>query len=70
MYSNIYSKPEQGDGIIVGASSLRQFEQTMEGLKAGPLPDEAVKRIDYVWKTIEYDAPLDNYGDNVSLFKK
>jgi aflatoxin B1 aldehyde reductase len=63
-------KPEQGDGIIVGASSLRQFEQTMEGLKAGPLPDEAVKRIDHVWKTIEHEAPLDNYNDNLSLFKK
>lgn len=54
----------------MGASSLRQFEQTMEGLKAGPLPDEAVKRIDHVWKTIEHDAPLGNYNDNVSLFKK
>ena len=34
------------------------------------MSDEAVKRIDYVWKTIEHDAPLDNCGDNVSLFKK
>jgi hypothetical protein len=47
-----------------------QFEQTMEGLKAGPLPDEAVERIDHVWKTIEHEAPLDNYNDNLLLFKK
>jgi hypothetical protein len=63
-------KPKQGDGIIVGTSNLRRFEQTMEGLKAGPLPDEALKRIDHVWKMIEHDAPLDCYSDNVSLFKK
>jgi aflatoxin B1 aldehyde reductase len=54
-------KPEYGDGIIVGASTLKQLEQTMEGLKAGPLSAEAVKRIDHVWKTVEHEAPLDNY---------
>jgi hypothetical protein len=51
-------------------ATLRQFEQTMEGLKGGPLPDEAMKRTDYVWKTIENDASLDDYNDNVSPFKK
>ena len=55
-------KPENGDGIIVGASNLEQLKQTMEGLKAGPLPEEAVKRIDHLWKTIEHEAPLDNYN--------
>lgn len=54
-------KPEYGDALIVGASSLKQLEQTLEGLKAGPLPEEAVKRIDHVWTTIEHEAPLDNY---------
>lgn len=28
-------KPEFGDAIIVGASRLEQFEQTLEGLKVG-----------------------------------
>lgn len=54
-------KPEQGDGVIVGASSLKQLEQTLEGLKAGPLPEEAVKKIDHIWTKIEHEAPLDNY---------
>jgi len=54
-------KPEQGDGVIVGASSLKQLEQTLEGLKAGPLPEEAVKKIDQIWTKIEHEAPLDNY---------
>ncbi len=54
-------KPEYGDGCIIGASSLKQMEDTLEGLKAGPLPKEALERIDHVWKTIEHEAPLDNY---------
>jgi len=54
-------KPEYGDGCIIGASSLAQMQQTLEGLKAGPLPADALKRIDHVWSTIEHEAPLDNY---------
>jgi aflatoxin B1 aldehyde reductase len=54
-------KPEYGDGVIVGASKLTQLEQTLEGLKAGPLPDDAVQRIERIWKTVEHEAPLDNY---------
>jgi hypothetical protein len=45
-------KPEHGDGVIVGARELRQLEEAPEGLKAGPLPQDAVQRI---------EAPLDNY---------
>jgi aflatoxin B1 aldehyde reductase len=55
-------KPEYGDGVIVGASKLTQLEQTLEGLKAGPLPDDAVQRIERIWKTVEHEAPLDNYN--------
>ena len=53
--------PKYGDAIIVGASSLQQLEQTLDGLKNGKLPESAAKRIDHVWKTIEHEAPLDNY---------
>jgi len=54
-------KPEHGDGIIIGASSLEQLEQTLKSVNNGPLSDGAVKQIDEVWKTIEHEAPLDNY---------
>lgn len=54
-------KSEQGDAIIVGASSLDQLKQTLQGLSAGPLPDEIVKKIDGVWETIKHEAPLDNF---------
>ena len=54
-------KPEHGDGIIIGASSHEQLKQTLEGFKDGPLSQKAASRIDDVWKTIEHEAPLDNF---------
>lgn len=53
-------KPEYGDAIIVGASSLEQLEETLKGLKKGPLSEQATKRIDEIWKKVEAEAPLDN----------
>lgn len=53
--------PKYGDAIIVGASSLEQLSQTLEGLTKGPLPESASKRIDAVWEKIQHEAPLDNY---------
>lgn len=59
-----YNSPlsnEHGDAIIIGASSLDQLKQTLDSINKGPLSENAVKRIDGVWKTIEHEAPLDNY---------
>ncbi|KAI5193571.1 hypothetical protein AUEXF2481DRAFT_31281 [Aureobasidium subglaciale EXF-2481] len=58
-------KPEHGDGIIVGASSLEQLKETLEGLDHGPLADEVVEKIDALWDTIKHVAPLDNYNDGL-----
>ena len=55
-----------GDGIIVGASSFEQLEQTLASCNQGPLSDKAVKRIDEVWKKIEHEAPLDNYHSHAA----
>ncbi|KAJ3051122.1 hypothetical protein HK097_007907 [Rhizophlyctis rosea] len=49
------------DGIILGATKLEQLEETVEGLRRGPLPEGAVERIDRVWKLVEKDAPKDNF---------
>ncbi|CAD0091772.1 unnamed protein product [Aureobasidium vineae] len=62
-------KPEHGDGVIVGSSSLKQLEQTLDGLDRGPLPDEVVEKIDAMWETIKHVAPLDNYADGVNASK-
>jgi aflatoxin B1 aldehyde reductase len=54
-------KKEFGDAIIIGASNLSQLEKTLGWLKKGPLDEKTASAIDDVWKTIEHDAPLDNY---------
>lgn len=54
-------KQEYGDAIIFGASSLDQIKETLRWINSGPLSKQATKEIDEVWKTIEHEAPLDNY---------
>jgi aflatoxin B1 aldehyde reductase len=60
-------KPEQGDAIIFGASSLKQLEETITGLRKGPLKPETVKAIDGVWESVSHEAPLDNYNSHVAI---
>lgn len=52
---------DQNDVIIVGARNTQQFKETIQALKAGPLSDEAVKKIDQVWESVKAEASLDNY---------
>ncbi|KAB8737491.1 hypothetical protein FH972_026450 [Carpinus fangiana] len=54
-------KPEQGDAMIIGASSLDQLKQTLEGSNAGPLSAKALQQIDAAWDIVKEHAPLDNF---------
>ncbi|KAF2851883.1 Aldo/keto reductase [Plenodomus tracheiphilus IPT5] len=49
------------DGVIFGASSIKQVEQTAQSIKAGKLSDEAVKGIQQIWENVKDVAPVDNY---------
>jgi aflatoxin B1 aldehyde reductase len=60
-------KPEQGDAIIFGASSLKQLDETITGLQKGPLKPETVKAIDGVWEKVSHEAPLDNYNSHIAI---
>lgn len=63
----VYNSPlEQGrgDAIIVGASSLGQLQQTLAGIKNGPLPDEVAEKVEKVWEIVRDDAGLDNVNLN------
>ncbi|KAK8213475.1 hypothetical protein M8818_002777 [Zalaria obscura] len=53
--------PEHGDALIVGSRSIEQLKETLEDANAGPLSKKAVEGIDQIWKTIEHEAPLDNF---------
>lgn len=52
---------DKGDGVIFGASSLKQIEETTTGLQKGGLSEDAVKRIEAIWKKVEKEAPIDNF---------
>ncbi|KAI7537727.1 hypothetical protein KC317_g18015 [Hortaea werneckii] len=43
-------KRENGDAIIIGASSTKHIEQNLIDLEKGPLPDEVVQALDRGWE--------------------
>ena len=55
-------KPEHGDAIIFGSSSIEQLKQTLESINNGPLSENAAKKIDKIWAMVEHEAPLDNFN--------
>lgn len=45
-------KAELGDGMVIGASSLAQLEETLRALSKGPLSDKAANNIELIWQGI------------------
>jgi len=43
-------KKENGDAIIIGASSVAHIESNMVDLEKGPLPDDVLKALDAGWE--------------------
>ncbi|PGH21420.1 hypothetical protein AJ80_03211 [Polytolypa hystricis UAMH7299] len=58
---NSHLSAQAGDAIIIGATKFEQLNQTLAGLKNGPLDAEVAAKIDAIWDNIKDDAPLDNY---------
>ncbi|KAK9489575.1 Aldo/keto reductase [Lipomyces doorenjongii] len=58
-----------GDGIIIGASTTAQLEETLDALEDGPLEEEVVAKIEGIWSMVEKDAPLDNYHSYLAVGK-
>lgn len=59
----------KGDAVIVGASRVEQLEETLSAVEAGPLDANVAERASALWKTVEHEAPLDNYNSFVALKK-
>lgn len=55
------------NGVIFGASSHEQIEQTVTGLKKGKLSENAVKGIQEIWESVKEVAPVDNYHSSRNL---
>ena len=43
-------KPEYGDAVIIGVSSMEQLNLAMEAIEAGPLPDEVAQALNNVYE--------------------
>lgn len=54
-------KPEFGDGVIFGASSLAQLKATTEYLQKGPLSQKSADAIEKLWDHVKKDAIIDNF---------
>lgn len=52
---------ERNDVVIIGASSLKQLQETLTACEEGPLEPEVVKKIQDTWKLVKDEAPIDNY---------
>ena len=59
-YHSILS-PEHGDGIIIGASSTQQLEQTLKSIEDGPLDPAIAKKVDEIWEHVKDEAPTGNH---------
>lgn len=46
-------KRENGDAIIIGASSTKHMESNMVDLEKGPLPDDVLKALDEGWEKVK-----------------
>ena len=61
-YHSILS-PEYGDTMIIGGASLSQLQDTLDGIREGPLTKKTVDRLQKLWERVEPDAPLDVFED-------
>jgi len=53
---------EGGDGVILGATTPEQLEQTLKWLGEGPLEESLVKQIDELWEVVKDEAAFDNFN--------
>ena len=45
-------KEQNGDAIIIGASSLNHIEQNLVDLEGAPLPQAVIDALDKAWKAV------------------
>lgn len=60
IYHHSALKPEYGDGVIIGASSVRQLAENLELTKKGPLHDNVVSVMNGIWNSTSHLCP--NYA--------
>ncbi len=52
---------EKGDQVVVGARRAGQLKETAKEIEKGPLEGWVIQRLDEMWKSVESEAPEDNF---------
>lgn len=60
-------RKERGDGVVVGARTVEQLEETLKAIEAGPLEGWVAERAGEVWEMVREEAPRDNWNDYLGL---
>jgi aflatoxin B1 aldehyde reductase len=60
-------KHEYGDGIIFESSNVKQLVETLNAFDAGPLEKTTAERVEFIWKKVEHEAPLNNFQSYVTI---
>ncbi|KAF2669950.1 putative oxidoreductase [Microthyrium microscopicum] len=55
---------QHGDGVIFGANSQTQLEETVKYVRAGPLSKDIADRIRGLWDSIKHEVTLDGYNSS------
>jgi aflatoxin B1 aldehyde reductase len=66
---NSFLDPGKGDAVVVGASSGKQLSETAREIERGPLEGWVVERLEEIWKSVEADAPGNNFETYTKLLK-
>ncbi|KAI9927519.1 hypothetical protein MW887_003137 [Aspergillus wentii] len=48
-----HSSLDENDGIILGASSVKQIKSNIESIRQGPLPQECLDTFERIWETLD-----------------
>ncbi len=56
IHHSALSVVDGNDGLILGASSLKQLQNNLQHCKRGPLPDEVVEALDEAWLLTKADV--------------
>jgi len=56
VHHSVLNIKDGNDGILIGASSLKQLESNLNDFEKGPLPEEVVEATDRAWALVQSEA--------------
>ena len=58
-------KPANGDGIVVGARTAAQLEETLTNIEKGPLQASLVEKLEKIWDSVKGEGPVSPWEDYI-----